>query len=688
MLNNSTIMTKKKAEKEIISLNKKIAYHNTLYHQKDAPEITDAAYDQLVRQAKNLLKDFPEFESLIPELSKVGASISLSPFKKITHSHPMLSLENAFSQEDLERFFDRCKKNLPENQTFSYIAEPKIDGLSCSLSYQNGFLKTASTRGDGLIGEDITDNVKTIQSIPKKIPLKSFLEVRGEIFLPKTAFAHINQQRLFNSLPPFANPRNAAAGSVRQLDSHVTASRPLNFFPYALESEGCTHQKEAFDILKQLGFSINPLIQKCTSVLEMVAYHQHIFDQRPLLDYDIDGVVYKINSFADQKRLGSIAKAPKWAIAFKFPAEQAKTVLNKITVQVGRTGIITPVAELEPINVGGVLISRATLHNQQEILKKDIREKDFVLVQRAGDVIPQVIRSTGGSEKERRPTFSFPTECPACHSHLVQEKNEVAFRCSGGLICPAQAQERLKHFVSKDAFSIDLLGKKSIDFFWAEHLIRTPVDIFTFEERNKKSPSPLQNQKGWGALSVDKLFYSIRQARTISLDRFIFSLGILHVGTVTAKELAIHYENFSNWWQGILEANSAASSSYQKLTQISGIGEVVAQSLINFAQEPHNQKMIGDLLNYVTVKDFVAKKLVPSQLTGKTLVFTGTLSISRDLAKKLSAEKGAKVSSSLSNQTDYLVCGENTGSKKQKALQLNIPILSEEQWKDLLDSKL
>ncbi|MEI8320960.1 MAG: NAD-dependent DNA ligase LigA [Alphaproteobacteria bacterium] len=673
-------LTEQEAALELQALAKELAHHDHLYYQEDAPEITDAEYDALALRNKQIEERFPQLAQKDSRTNRVGAPLR-GPFKKVQHTHPMLSLDNGFHDKDVEDFIARCQKLLGAPPAMGFMAEPKIDGLSASLVYEKGHLVQASTRGDGYTGEDITENVKTIKTVPLKIDHQGALEIRGEIFLPKAAFEKINEERHRAGEPQFANPRNAAAGSVRQLDSKITAARPLQFFPYSAESELAPTQEKMFQMLKKLGFTVNPLIKHCNTLEDLLKFYTHINEQRSEMPYDIDGVVYKVNSFAEQKSLGFLARAPRWALAHKFAAEQAETHLKDIIIQVGRTGVLTPVALLEPITVGGAVVSRATLHNADEIMRKDIRVGDRVLIQRAGDVIPQVVKSLGAPHRSL--PFIFPTKCPICHSHITQEKDEVALRCSGGLICEAQARERLKHFVSKHAFNIVGLGKRSIDSFWQDNLIRSPVDIFTLESRNEHSQNPLQKQEGWGDLSAQNLFDSISFAHTISLDRFIFALGILHIGEVTARELAEHYESFPNWWHSMKRATDIESDAYAELKSLEGIGDVVATSLINFASEPNNQSMVEHLTPHLTITALRKKSGGNQPLKGKIVVFTGTLSISREEAKQKARDLGAKVTNAVSANTDYVVAGTQAGSKLTDAEKLKIRILTEEEWNKL-----
>ncbi len=679
-------LTEKEAALELAHLAEELAHHDRLYHEQDAPEITDEAYDALVLRNKQIEERFPHLKRKDSISERVGSQ-PLGSFKKVTHLKPMLSLDNAFKQEDVEAFLTRCKKLLHQ-ETLELMAEPKIDGLSAALTYENGRLIQAGTRGNGDVGEDITENVKTIRTIPSSLKGSYFpkkIEVRGEIYLPKQAFLKLNEEREKEGLSVFANPRNAAAGSVRQLDSAITASRPLHFFAYAVVSdeEVAPTQEGLLKLLKDWGFIVNPLIEKCRNEKELMAFYEKINAERSSLDYDIDGVVYKVNTFKDQEALGFIARSPRWALAHKFPAQQATTTLKNILIQVGRTGVLTPVAELEPITVGGVLVSRATLHNEEEIMRKDIRVGDKVLIQRAGDVIPQVVRSLGVEGSRRADPFPFPKRCPVCGSHVVKEVGEVAWRCSGGLICHAQTLEKLRHFVSKHAFNIEGLGHKRIDYFWEKKLIETPADIFTLEQRDRHKVTPLKTEEGWGEQSAKKLFEAIHQRSQVSLDRFIYALGIRHVGQVTAHILAAHYETFEQWW-----AEMQKETAYETLLTLEGVGEVVATSLKNFAEEPNNVHQMEKLIPHLKILPVRRKMAGSHPLAGKTLVFTGTLkNMTRDEAQAKARALGAKVTNTVSSQTDYVVAGEAPGSKVQKAKKLGITILDELEWEKLFQEK-
>lgn len=684
-------LSEDEAKQELLRLANEISHHDELYHQKDSPEITDSEYDKLRLRNEAIEKLFPHIVRDDSPSNKVG-SAPQSKFNKITHSIPMLSLGNAFSENDISEFIGRIKRflGLKEIEKVELFCEPKIDGLSVSLRYEKGVLVSAATRGDGNIGEDITLNIKTIESIPKFLD-KDFapeiLEIRGEVYMSHEDFEKLNNKREESGDTLFANPRNAAAGSLRQLDSKVTASRNLKYFAYGFGDISvpiAESQSSFIDVIGELGFVINPLSKCVSSIKEILEYYQHIYEKRPSLTYDIDGIVYKVNRFDWQKRLGFVARSPRWAIAHKFPAEQAKTMLEKITIQVGRTGVLTPVAELVPINVGGVIVSRATLHNIEEIIRKDIREGDFVVIQRAGDVIPQVVSVDVSKRDNNSVEYKFPEHCPVCGSAAKKEGDDVAIRCTGGLNCGAQSIERLKHFVSRNAFDIEGLGSKQIESFLEDGIISSPVDIFTLEEREKASDLvSLANREGWGKKSLEKLFEAINNRRNIDLDRFIYALGIRHIGSNTAKLLAYRYQSFDNWYQSMRDAGDIDSAAYEELISIDGIGKKVAETINDFFTEPHNIEIVEKLHSFLTIND-VKQKVSDSPLFGKIIVFTGTLEkITRSEAKASAESLGMKVSGSVSKKTDYVVAGEAAGSKLKKANELGVKVLTEDEWIDL-----
>lgn len=653
--------------------------HNTLYHQLDAPEISDAEYDALKRQLEELEGDSAD---LLSPLNKVGAA-PLAGFAKVTHAVPMLSLGNAFASEDVHDFVARVNRflNRGEDTPLELLAEPKIDGLSCSLRYEDGVLIRAATRGDGAEGEDVTANVRTIAEIPQKLqgPAPGVLEVRGEVYMTRHDFAALNTAQEMASGKTFANPRNAAAGSLRQLDAEITASRPLRFFGYALGETSAplaATQSGVREKLTALGFQVPEPSTVVANAAGLIAFHQDVAASRSAIPYDLDGIVYKVNDLTLQQRLGFVSRAPRWAIAHKFPAEQAETVLERIDVQVGRTGTLTPVAILTPINVGGVVVARATLHNEDEARRKGVYPGARIVIQRAGDVIPQVVSVM----QPRFDEYTLPATCPICHSPVERAEGEVAARCTGGLACPAQAVESLRHFVSKHAFDIEGMGEKIIEELFADDLLRTPADIF----RLYRHEDSLKTREGWGALSVKNLLAAIESRRTIALDRFILALGIRQVGQATARKLAQNYLNVAAWQGAMRDAIDHASPAYAQLTAISDIGPSVAADITAFFDAAVNQAALHDLLSEITVEAFIPRQQKESPVTGKTVVFTGKLRrMSRDEAKARAEELGAKVAGAISKSTDYLVAGADAGSKLKKAAELGVTVMDEDAWIEL-----
>ena len=681
------------ARMEWQALADEIAQHDVLYHQKDAPSISDSDYDVLRRRFDAILAAFPELQNEATSLARVGAKPA-EKFAKVRHAVPMLSLANTFSDEEVGEFVERVRRFLdwPEEREIAFTAEPKIDGLSCSIRYEKGQLKIAATRGDGEEGEDVTANVRTIRSIPQVLrgDVPPVIEVRGEVYMSTADFLALNTRQEAEGKPPFANPRNAAAGSLRQLDSLITASRPLRFFAYAWgAAEGdlpSDTQSGMVAVFGTMGLPVNPLTKRCVSVEEMIAQYRLIEEKRPTLGYDIDGVVYKVDDLALQQRLGFISRSPRWATARNFPAEQARTVLLDIDIQVGRTGALTPVAKLQPITVGGVVVSNATLHNEDEIARKDVRVGDTVIVQRAGDVIPQIVSVV----LEKRPAgakpYEFPHLCPACGSHAVRETDpktgeaEVARRCTAGLICPAQATERLKHFASRNAFDIEGLGDKQIEGFYADGLITRPRDIFTLAEWDARSLKKLKDREGYGAVSIKKLFEAIEARRNVTLNRFIFGLGIRHVGETTAKQLARHFGSIEKLREVAVTASADGEAAKAELTGIDGIGPIVAGSIVDFFGEAHNLEELDALMAYVTPEAMEAVAAA-SPVSGKTVVFTGALErMSRDEAKAMAERLGAKVSGSVSKKTDLVVAGPGAGSKLADAKKHGVAVISEDEW--------
>ncbi|RKQ70582.1 NAD-dependent DNA ligase LigA [Oceanibaculum indicum] len=690
-------LTLDQAAQELERLAREIAHHNALYYQKDAPEISDAAYDALFRRNQAIEAKFPELIREDSPSLQVGSAPS-SAFAKVTHARPMLSLANAFDEEDVRDFVGRVRRflGLAADAPVAMVAEPKIDGLSASLRYEKGRFVQGATRGDGAVGEDITANLRTVAGIPETLTgdAPDVLEVRGEVYMRKDEFLAMNEaarariEQGEKGEKIFANPRNAAAGSLRQLDPAITAKRKLHFFGYGwgeLSDPVSETQSGFMERLKGWGFGTNPLWRRVESADELIAYHAEIAAQRASLPYDIDGVVYKVDSIALQQRLGMVSRAPRWAIAHKFPAEQAQTILQKIEIQVGRTGALTPVAHLEPVNVGGVIVSRATLHNEDEIARKDVREGDTVILQRAGDVIPQIVNVVLDRRPKESMPFVFPDKCPACGSDAVRGEGEAVRRCVGGLTCPAQAVERLRHFVSRDAFDIEGLGEKSIQAFFADGTVKSPADLFTLQARDNQSLTPLRNREGWGKLSAEKLFAAIEQRRTIPLERFVYALGIRQVGQATAKLLARHYGSLDALIAAIEAAADPESEAYRDLVNIDQIGPAVAKDLIAFFAEDHNRETVAALREQVTVEEYVSRVATESPIMGKTVVFTGTLTrVTRDEAKARAEALGAKVAGSVSKKTDYVVIGADAGSKAKKAEELGVTMLDEDGWFELI----
>jgi DNA ligase (NAD+) len=678
------------AKAELKRLAAEISEHDVRYHSQDAPTISDAEYDKLRLRNAALEERFPELVLSDSPSKRVGAAPQ-EKFGKVQHRVPMLSLGNAFDDENVAEFLGRVRRflNLPEATEIEVTAEPKIDGLSISLRYEGGKLVQAATRGDGAEGENVTANVLTIRDVPAKLEGKApaVLEVRGEIYMSHKDFAALNEKQNQDGEKTFANPRNAAAGSLRQLDSSITASRPLRFFAYAWGEAPELPGKSQWDVVmgfKKLGFPVNPLMKVCHSSEELLSHYRNVEERRADLGYDIDGVVYKVNRLDWQERLGFVSRSPRWAIAHKFAAEKATTVLEGIDIQVGRTGALTPVARLRPVTVGGVVVSNATLHNEDEIARKDLRIGDTVVVQRAGDVIPQIISPVLDKRPKSAVPYDFPEVCPACGSHAEREeretgKTDVVRRCTGGLICPAQRVERLKHFASRNAFDIEGLGDKIIEEFYHDGLIQSPSDIFTLEARDKRSLKKLKDREGWGEASVRKLFEAIDQRRNIALDRFIFALGIRHVGETTARVLARSYGS-AKVFRGQMIAARPDSEAWNELNALEGIGAVVAESITQFFAEQHNVEVVDELLKHVT-PTALAAVAASSPVSGKTVVFTGALEMmTREEAKSMAERLGAKVAGSVSKKTDLLVAGPGAGSKLKEAEKHEVEVIDEAEW--------
>jgi DNA ligase (NAD+) len=684
-------LSPEEAAAELEALAHEMEEADRLYYQKDAPALSDAEYDALRRRNTEIEERFPELVRADSPSRKVGAAPA-SGFGKVAHRMPMLSLDNAFADADVAEFVARLRRflALTDDQAVEILAEPKIDGLSLSVRYEKGKMVQAATRGDGREGEDVTANVRHIDDLPEKLEgdnIPDVFEIRGEVYMAKTDFFALNERQAAAGKPPFANPRNAAAGSLRQLDPSITARRPLRFFAHGWGEAShvpARRQSEMMDIIESWGVPFNPIHKLCRTVEDVLAHYHRLEEMRASLDYDIDGVVYKVDRLDLQARLGQVSRSPRWAIAHKFPAEQAETLVHEIGIQVGRTGALTPVAKLEPVTVGGVVVSNATLHNEDEIKRLDVRIGDTVVVQRAGDVIPQVVRVVAGKRPEGTQPFVFPRECPVCHSHAerdrVGEREGVVIRCTGGLICPAQAVERLRHFVSRDAFDIEGLGEKQVRFLWDRDLVKSPADIFTLEERNKGSLTPLQNFEGWGAVSVRNLFKAIQSRREIGLERFLYALGIRHIGQELSRLLARHYGDLDRLCASAVAVGEGDADAEADLLDVDGIGERIAEALVEFFKEGHNLTVIHDLRAQVTVRP-VEQPLAASPVSGQTIVFTGTLEkMSRSEAKARAEAMGAKVAGSVSAKTDLVVAGPGAGSKLAKARELGLKVIDEDEW--------
>ena len=695
-------LSEEEAKAELARLADLLGRANAAYHTQDAPDLSDAEYDRLKRRNQAIEERFPGLKRADSPSDKVGAAPA-EGFGKVRHDVAMLSLGNAFEDEDVVDFDARIRKylGLPSGTPLAFTAEPKIDGLSLSLRYENGDLVQAATRGDGAVGENVTANARTIDTIPTRIKgAPALLEVRGEVYMRHDDFDALNARQTANGGKTFANPRNAAAGSLRQLDAEITRARPLAFFAYAwgaLSAPLAETQFQAIERLKAFGFDTNPLTTLCDGPQEMIAHYRKIEEQRATLGYDIDGVVYKVNDLALQDRLGFRSTTPRWAIAHKFPAELAWTRLEDITIQVGRTGALSPVARLKPVTVGGVVVSNATLHNEDYIKGldskgasirdgKDIRVGDWVQVYRAGDVIPKIADVDLGKRPEDSEAYVYPTTCPECGSDAIREEGDAVRRCTGGLICPAQAVEKLKHFVSRAAFDIDGLGAKQVEQFYADGWIAEPADIFTLKARYGSGMQQLKNREGWGEKSADKLFQAIEDKRKIPLSRLIFALGIRHVGEAASNLIAQHYGSWTAFEAAMGHAKSGDGPAWDDLIGVDGVGQVMAQSLIStFAQEAERAS-IDRLVAELSVQDVARPDTEGSPVAGKTVVFTGTLEkMTRAEAKARAERLGAKVSGSVSAKTDILVAGPGAGSKAKKAADLGIQTLDEDGWLALID---
>jgi DNA ligase (NAD+) len=687
-------LTEAQAKAELKRLAAEIGAHDRRYYQEDAPTVSDAAYDALRRRNEEIEARFPELVRADSPSRRVGAQPS-QKFAKVRHAVPMLSLGNAFSDSEVAEFVERIRRflRLPADEKIVFTAEPKIDGLSCTLRYEDGRLVRGATRGDGTEGEDVTANVRTLSDIPKELSGKApdVCEVRGEVYMTKSAFLALNERQEAAGKQIFANPRNSAAGSLRQLDPEITASRPLGFFAYAWGEMSAMPAQTQSGMVKWFGargFKTNPLMQICDSIDSMLAFHHEIEAQRATLDYDIDGVVYKVDRLDWQQRLGFVSRNPRWAIAHKFPAEKATTVVKAIEIQVGRTGALTPVAKLEPVTVGGVVVQNATLHNADEIKRLDVRKDDTVIIQRAGDVIPQVL----GVVVEKRPRsakpYKFPTRCPCpLHTAVVREatasgEEGAVTRCTGEFACPFQKVEHLKHFVSRRAFDIEGLGEKQIELFFERGWVKEPAHIFTLEARNSKIR--LEEAEGFGELSVRNLFNAIRARREIALERFIYALGMRHVGETTARALARGYGSWEAFHDACVEVARGDAETRAEMDNLDQIGDTVIDGIAAYFGEEHNRGIVERLTKQVKILD-AEKPTADSAIAGKTVVFTGALEkMTRDEAKAMAERLGAKVAGSVSQKTDYVVAGPGAGSKLGKAKDLGVAVLSEDEWFDLV----
>jgi DNA ligase (NAD+) len=687
-------LSAEEAPAELERLAREIAEHDRRYHQEDAPTISDADYDALRLRNAAVEARFPELARPDSPSRRVGAKPS-GRFRKIRHSVPMLSLGNAFSEEDVREFVDRVRRFLKLAETPTFCAEPKIDGLSATLRYEAGRLVLGATRGDGAEGEDVTDNLRTIEEIPQRLPkgVPDVVEIRGEVYMTQADFHRLNAREAERGGRVFVNPRNTAAGALRQLDPKITAERPLKFFVHGWGEMSALPGRTQFDMMRlfaEWGFPVNPLIRRVEGADEALAFHAMVEQRRAKLGFDIDGVVYKVDELSLQRRLGFVSREPRWAIAHKFAAEQATTVLEAIDIQVGRTGALTPVAKLKPVTVGGVVVQNASLHNEDYIAGigndgapirdgKDIRIGDTVVVQRAGDVIPQIVDVNLSERAAGAKPYAFPRRCPACGSDAVREHGaggaiDSVRRCTGGLVCPAQAVERLRHFVGRDTFDIEGLGFKQVEAFYRDGLIRHPSDIF------KLRPEMLEGRGGYKATSIGNLMRAIASRREVDLNRFVHALGIRHIGETNARLLARHFGDFASFRRTATAAAHGDAEAAAEIDGIEGIGPVVAEAILQFFREAHNQEEIGRLLREVTPRPMEAVKK-DSPVAGKTVVFTGSLEkMTREEAKAMAEALGARVSGSVSAKTDLVVAGPGAGSKLKKAAELGVEVIDEETW--------
>ena len=699
-------LSEQEAEIELIELANKITVADKNYHELDDPKISDADYDRLKVRNREIEHRFPSLKLANSPSDKIGSKVS-SAFSKVVHEVKMMSLSNAFSTEDIFNFDERLKRylNMPSTQSLEYTAEPKIDGLSLCIRYEDGQLVLASTRGDGSIGENVTENAKTIADIPHKLKnAPDLLEVRGEVYMGHKDFKKLNERQTTAGEKVFANPRNAAAGSLRQLDPVITKDRPLRFFAYSwgvISEQLATSQYLAISKLAEFGFSTNPLTEKFKKVEDLLKYYEKIEKQRASLDYDIDGIVYKVNNLETQKRLGFRTNTPRWAIAHKFAAEKAWTKILAIEIQIGRTGALSPVARLLPVTVGGVVVSNATLHNEDYISGfdnvgnlirdgKDIRIGDWVQIYRAGDVIPKISDVDHSKREGDSKSYSFPRVCPKCGSAALREEGDAVRRCSGGLVCPAQAIERLKHFVSRKALDIEGLGARQIEMFFndSDLSIREPADIFNIEERDNENSSKLKDRLGWGEKSASNLFEAINSKKEIEFAVLLFSLGIRHVGETAAKLVAAHYLNWTDFINSMDRAANDRTDEFEKLLSIDGVGSVMANSLFEAFLPGPQRESIDRLAYQLSIQDFPVNEVKDSLIANKIIVFTGKLErMSRDEAKVSAERLGARVAGSVSSNTDLVVAGPGAGSKARKAIELGVQIITEDDWFSLVENR-
>ena len=677
-------------EARLKELRDKITQYNYEYYIEDNPSVSDAEYDLLYRELQVLETKYPHLVTQDSPTQVVGFAIQ-DKFTKHEHLVPMLSLSNAFTSEDLDNFIDKIKRYLNTDSFPEIVCEPKIDGLSFSVTYDKGLLKTGATRGDGSVGENITENIKTIKDLPHQIDLEELVEIRGEVYIDKADFIALNEQQKSGGLAEFANPRNAAAGSLRQLNSNITARRPLKYYVYSVgyNTNFATTQWETLQKLQQLGFRVNSMQGKFSELNQIKEFYQQIMLERDKLDYEIDGLVYKVNDFELQRRLGFISRSPRFAIAHKFPAIISSTKLKAITIQVGRTGTLTPVAELEPVIIGGSKISRATLHNFQEIERLDIKVGDIVQLYRAGDVIPKIMSRMEGARDANQEKIAFPTHCPSCNSEIHIDEKDVLIRCNNGLNCPAQLSESIIHFVSKEALNIDGLGRKQIEFLLSQNLINNPADIFHLAENNQKSLAKLENMDGWWKKSVQNLFDSIEKSKKTTLSKFIYSLGIKQIGQGGAKMLAKEFISADQFLSSMIELSSGSKDMEEKLDGIDGIGGKMIHDIKEFFACSQNLETIRKLMNILEIANYEMVVSEQNILMGKKVIFTGSLvNLSRAEAKNQAEHYGAKVVNTVSSSTDLVIVGENAGSKLKKAQELGIKIISEAEWIELIEGKI